>query len=248
MLNGLKKHISRRATPLLVATMLLMNVSALTTTAWASPSAQTPGDMEHLAGMSGQKFETHWMSMMIQHHEGAIMMAELVPDRANHAELKALAQEIIAMQSQEIEQMTMWLKQWYNTEPMEGMMHGDMHMMERLARLSGDAFDKEFLIMMHHHHVGAVKMAELVPDRATHEELKTLAANIIEAQEAEMMMFTEWLMSWYNYDITLPAQGGQPGMPRTGVPAVGTLFGLIVAALALIAGGTRILKQNKVRR
>ena len=37
-----------------------------------------------------------------------------------------------------------------------------------LAHLKGDDFDKQFLTMMRMHHMSAVEMAQLVPDRATH--------------------------------------------------------------------------------
>jgi uncharacterized protein (DUF305 family) len=44
-------------------------------------------------------------SMMIDHHEGAITMAELALERADHEELKKLAQAIIDAQQREIEVM-----------------------------------------------------------------------------------------------------------------------------------------------
>jgi uncharacterized protein (DUF305 family) len=51
--------------------------------------------------------------MMIPHHESAIRMAQLVPDRAAHQELKDLAGQIIASQSAEISQMNTWLSSWF---------------------------------------------------------------------------------------------------------------------------------------
>jgi uncharacterized protein (DUF305 family) len=43
--------------------------------------------------------------MMIDHHEGAIEMAELAADNAGHDELKALAEAIVAAQEREVEIM-----------------------------------------------------------------------------------------------------------------------------------------------
>ncbi|MFN8526175.1 MAG: DUF305 domain-containing protein [Chloroflexota bacterium] len=59
------------------------------------------------------RLEAVFMSLMIPHHEGAIEMAKLIPDRAAHAELKTLGEAIIKSQTAENEQMTGWLASWY---------------------------------------------------------------------------------------------------------------------------------------
>jgi uncharacterized protein (DUF305 family) len=49
--------------------------------------------------------DTDFAQMMITHHQGAIEMAKLAPDNADHDELKALAEAIIGAQEREIEVM-----------------------------------------------------------------------------------------------------------------------------------------------
>jgi uncharacterized protein (DUF305 family) len=82
-----------------------------------------PGDMSMMNDMSmmasfwklpPQRLEAVFMSQMIPHHQGAIDMAKLVPDRAAHQELKDLAKNIIGSQSAEIDKMNDWLSSWYS--------------------------------------------------------------------------------------------------------------------------------------
>ncbi len=60
------------------------------------------------------RLDVVFLSMMIPHHQSAIAMAKLVPDRASHQELKDLATGIISSQSAEIDKMNGWLQSWYS--------------------------------------------------------------------------------------------------------------------------------------
>ena len=75
-----------------------------------------PGDekmLERLASLSGAEFEIAFMEMMIKHHEKAIKEGEHCLDKAAHAELRQLCENIIATQSAEIAQLQEWLCAWY---------------------------------------------------------------------------------------------------------------------------------------
>ena len=75
-----------------------------------------PGDekmMDRLASLSGAEFEIAFMEMMIKHHEKAIKEGRHCLDKAAHAELRSLCENIIRTQSAEIAQMQTWLCQWY---------------------------------------------------------------------------------------------------------------------------------------
>lgn len=69
--------------------------------------------MADLWELPPNRLEAVFLSLMIPHHQGAIEMAMLAPDRAAHQELKDLAASIIASQSGEIAQMNGWLASWY---------------------------------------------------------------------------------------------------------------------------------------
>lgn len=80
---------------------------------------------EQLKNKSGDDFDKTFVEMMISHHEGAIDMAELIPSRAKHAEIKTLGEAIIAAQTKEIADMKQWQKDWgYSTDEMMEQMHG----------------------------------------------------------------------------------------------------------------------------
>ena len=69
------------------------------------PGMMTDEEMEHLKAAQGQDFETMWLEMMIEHHEGAIEMAR--DERADGVFQPAtdLAESIETSQQTEIELM-----------------------------------------------------------------------------------------------------------------------------------------------
>jgi len=69
--------------------------------------------MNDLWKLSPQRLEVAFMSLMIPHHQGAIDMAMLAPDRASHQEVKDLAESIIRSQGDEITTMNGWLSSRY---------------------------------------------------------------------------------------------------------------------------------------
>ena len=62
-------------------------------------------EMEDLAALRGAEFDTAWMEGMIRHHEGAITMAEDVAAKGKQPEVKTLAEQIVAAQRAEIDEM-----------------------------------------------------------------------------------------------------------------------------------------------
>ncbi|MQY24822.1 DUF305 domain-containing protein [Nocardia aurantia] len=72
--------------------------------------ATTPGmmpdaDMDRLRTLSGAEFDRAWLQMMIDHHSGAITMANDELAHGDNGDAKALAQSIIAAQQSEIDRM-----------------------------------------------------------------------------------------------------------------------------------------------
>lgn len=78
-----------------------------------SGSSMTMSEMvSMLEGKTGDDFDEAFLTGMIEHHQGAIDMAELAQQYAGHTEIKTMAKEIITTQSKEIEMMKQWQTSW----------------------------------------------------------------------------------------------------------------------------------------
>lgn len=61
--------------------------------------------------------------------------------------------------------------------------------------------ERAFLVDMVGHHSMAVAMAEMAKEKATHQELKDMADDIISAQTAEIERMRNWLKKWYGREV-----------------------------------------------
>lgn len=144
--------------------------------------------------------DRHFIEEMIPHHEDAIAMAELALTKADHEELKQLAENIRDNQSREVNDMRSWYKSWYGTDVPEfnvgamGMMQ-DVTDMESLE--SAEIFDKEFIEQMIPHHQMAIMMASMLLNRTEHMEMEKLAQDIIRTQTEEINQMAAWYNEWY---------------------------------------------------
>ncbi|MBF6339556.1 DUF305 domain-containing protein [Nocardia abscessus] len=75
------------------------------------PGMMSAEQMAALQAASGPDFDRQWLTMMIEHHAGAIAMAETELADGENPDAKALAGTIIAAQQAEIEQMRAMLGQ-----------------------------------------------------------------------------------------------------------------------------------------
>jgi uncharacterized protein (DUF305 family) len=100
---------------------------------WYPNAMTTPmawhGEMNHMMVMSTQQIEAMKMNVnlgsadveydlrfleaMIPHHEAAVIMAKDLAEKTQRPELQKIAQDILASQQAEIDQMKQWRQQWY---------------------------------------------------------------------------------------------------------------------------------------
>jgi len=89
--------------------------------AWYPNAAATEGmQMDMGSGMNtievpagDQPFDLRFIDAMIPHHQDAIMMAQEALAKAEHPEVKQMAQAIIAAQQAEVQQLQDWRAAWY---------------------------------------------------------------------------------------------------------------------------------------
>lgn len=141
--------------------------------------------------------------MMIPHHEQALELAEMVPDRSTDPAVIALAARIAAEQQPEISGMKALLLQW-EVDPnaaAHGSGHAGMAMagmvddatMVKLDILTGAKFDELWLQSMINHHRGAIEMAKVEIADGRNADMITMARNIASAQQAEVDQMTPML-------------------------------------------------------
>lgn len=161
------------------------------------------GDMARQMVMEdGEYSDERFIDAMVPHHQGAVEMAEVALNNAEHEEIRALAEDIAGAQEAEIEELkelkqrefgTSEVPMEMNPEEMRGMgMTADP---QELAQK--EPFDKAFIDAMIPHHESAIEMARVAQEESDIPEIQGLSRNIIEAQQREISQMQEWREEWY---------------------------------------------------
>jgi uncharacterized protein (DUF305 family) len=166
---------------------------------------------------------------MARHHQQGVLMANLAADHSHDPEVRRLAFDISATQTNQVGRMQGWLALWglppsigtsmvwmgNDMADMPGMADMSGHTMsdtslmpgmasqaelDHLRTLSGKPFDVEFLRLMIRHHQGGLAMAQFAAKHAAEPAVRRLAGTIAETQTAETTTMTQMLT----------ARGGTP--------------------------------------
>ncbi|WP_129337483.1 DUF305 domain-containing protein [Cellulomonas endophytica] len=191
----------RRAMAGTTAAALALTLAACSSSEQGSGSttaASAPASSQSAVADVHNEADTGFAQMMIEHHNGALDMANLAVEKGSTSEIQELGQRIADAQGPEIDLMTGWLEAWGEETSadmsMEGMDHSGMEMdgmsmdeaMTELESLSGAEFDRRFLELMIAHHTGAIDMAQQEIEDGSDPEAIQLAQDIVEAQTAEI--------------------------------------------------------------
>jgi uncharacterized protein (DUF305 family) len=150
---------------------------------------------------NGKYSDKAFIDAMVPHHQGAIAMAEVALENAEHEEIIQLSRNIISTQRAEIEELKAIKQQEFGTSkvPME-MSAREMQMMGMMdpdALANRDPFDKAFIDAMIPHHQSAIDMAEVANEKSENQRIKELAQNIVSAQKREIEQMKGWRREWY---------------------------------------------------
>jgi uncharacterized protein (DUF305 family) len=192
-----------------VAAVLAAVAAALFLSSCSSPASDGHTGEEHSdepvitgqpAGYNAD--DVAFATNMIPHHQQAVELSAMVPDRSTNDQLVALAKQISAAQQPEINVMKVFLVQW-NENPDTNSGHSghgstkqgmvDEATMTKLTSLKGAEFDTLWLESMISHHQGAIEMAKAEIANGDNVDAKTLAKNIVTTQEAEIGQMKQML-------------------------------------------------------
>jgi uncharacterized protein (DUF305 family) len=161
------------------------------------------GDMaSEMLEENGKYSDERFIDAMVPHHQGAVEMARVALDNAEHEKLVQLSENIVSTQQAEIEDLKSIKQEEFGTSrvPMEmspKQMQG-MGMMTDPQKLANrNPFDKAFIDAMIPHHQSAVEMAEVASEKSRNPRIKRLAENIVSAQQTEIEQMKAWRDQWY---------------------------------------------------
>jgi uncharacterized protein (DUF305 family) len=161
------------------------------------------GEMARQMVMENGKYsDERFIDAMVPHHQGAIEMARVALENAEHEEIKELSRNIISSQRAEIVELKAIKKEEFGTSnvPMEmsqEQMRSMGMMMDPQVLANREPFDKAFIDAMVPHHQGAIEMAQVASEKSENLLIKELAGNIIVAQKQEIEQMKQWRKEWY---------------------------------------------------
>jgi uncharacterized protein (DUF305 family) len=161
------------------------------------------GEMARQMVMENGKYSDEaFIDAMVPHHQGAIAMANVALENAEHEEIKELSRNIVSTQHAEIEELKSIKKEEFGTSevPMEmssKQMRSMGMMMDPQALADENPFDRAFIDAMIPHHRSAIEMAKVANQESENPRIKELAGNIVSAQKGEIEQMRRWREQWY---------------------------------------------------
>lgn len=136
-----------------------------------------------------------FVETMLPHHDQAISMSELLLAKSGvEAEVRALAEQVVATQQPEVDTMNAWLTAWQPTGSAShgehshggqgGMLSEDQ--MKQLDEADVASGQRLYLERMIAHHEGAIAMAQTEVDQGRAPEAVALARSVVAGQQAEI--------------------------------------------------------------
>jgi uncharacterized protein (DUF305 family) len=190
--NKILSWISANRTKILIAFGILVFLGLFV-------ANNTYDDNKSVSSSEFNRADVMFMNMMIIHHDQAIEMAELAPNRTDNENILELSRNISKAQRAENEQMAEWLRELGYQRPVRGHRMAGMASQEQMQRLensSGREFDRLFSELMITHHRGGIQMAQSFIQRGRNPELIEMEKGMVRAQTEEIEKMKEWRSNW----------------------------------------------------
>jgi uncharacterized protein (DUF305 family) len=159
------------------------------------------GMARQMVMQDGKYSDKAFINAMVPHHQGAIEMARVALENAEHEEIQEVSRNIVSTQQSEIEELKSIKQEEFGTSnvPMEMSMEQmrDMGMMDPQSLADENPFDEAFIDAMIPHHQSAIGMAGVANEKSKNPRIKELAQNITSAQKREIEQMRGWRREWY---------------------------------------------------
>jgi uncharacterized protein (DUF305 family) len=162
----------------------------------------TKGMTRQMVTENGKYSDKAFIDAMVPHHQGAIVMARVALENAEHEEIRDLSRNIVLTQQAEIGELKAIKKEEFGTSnvPMEmssEQMRGMGMMMDPQSLAEENPFDRAFIDAMIPHHRSAIEMAKVANQESENPRIKELAQNIVSDQKGEVEQMRRWQEQWY---------------------------------------------------
>ncbi len=154
---------------------------------------------------NGKYSDRRFIDAMVPHHQGAIAMARVALENAEHEQVEELSRNIVSTQQDEIEELKSIKKAEFGTSevPMEmtsKQMRGMGVMMDPQRLANRNPFDEAFIDAMIPHHQSAIAMANVALEESKNQQIRQIAEDIVRAQKREISQMQRWRERWYPGD------------------------------------------------
>lgn len=138
--------------------------------------------------------------MMRMHHEGAIKMSNQELSKGTDATMRKTAENIIAAQQAEIEELTAFLQSNEPSVINEEFQMKTMRGMEKSSKnadlqIINGSTDEDFATLMIVHHQSAIESSQLLLQLGKNEQMKAMARIIIDDQQQEIAELQDWVLT-----------------------------------------------------
>lgn len=142
---------------------------------------------ERMMAAAGTDVSDTWVKKMIEHHRGAVEMANIVQQQGAQGRVLEMAQMTIAKQTKEIGELEAMAKQGApSQESAAAYRDAGMQMHERMMGANGADASETWVSKMIEHHRGAIAMSEIVVAQRADPRVREKARKTAEDQRKEI--------------------------------------------------------------